>query len=180
MLGEVAHRLFLLLEHDRPVGILERSERTFGLVEVIERLRRGDERAAIFAAGARIGLDRLAHLSAAQQLPGLVDHRQLGHRAVEIAHDPQSEKHECGERDRAQFGLGRQVRQLEHRESGGKIDRAGAFEEATVSPASKERRHGIGKIAGERRGQAAQGGRDIVNRPFTLFCPPDRAHRGID
>src|SRR3546814_15696185 len=48
---EVRDGLGLLLKDQEPVAVLERRDRSFRLVIVVERLGGGDERRAIFAAG---------------------------------------------------------------------------------------------------------------------------------
>src|SRR3546814_8180536 len=58
VLFEIGDRFGLLLKDDEPVRILERRDGPGRLVIVVQRLGRGDQRSAIFAAGARIGLDR--------------------------------------------------------------------------------------------------------------------------
>ena len=63
---EVGNGLGLLLEDQHPVAVLERGRGPVRLVIVVEGLRRGRQCAAIFAAGAGIGLDELAHRPAFQ------------------------------------------------------------------------------------------------------------------
>src|SRR3546814_8941653 len=62
----IGDRLGLLLKDDEPVRILERRDGPGRLVIVVQRLGRGDQRRAIFAAGARIGFDEVGHRSEEQ------------------------------------------------------------------------------------------------------------------
>src|SRR3546814_1221190 len=67
----------LLLKDDEPVRILERRDGPGRLVIVVQRLGRGDQRSAIFAAGARIGFDEVGHRAAAQHLPRFIEEQGL-------------------------------------------------------------------------------------------------------
>ncbi len=173
---EIGDGLGLLLEDQHPVAVLERGRCPVGLVVVVERLGRGRERAAIFAAGAGIGLDEVAHRAALEHRPGLVDQQQLPDRPRAAGHRLAGHEHDRREHDAAQFFAGRQVGHLEHGEIMVEIEARLAFEKPAVSAARHVRcqrgrkvaRH-VGQLAGQRladigdRGRGALLGPDLVD-----------------
>src|SRR3546814_12834237 len=79
-LPEIRDCLGLLLQDQHPVAVLKRGARAVRLVIVIQGLGRGCERAPVFAGGAGIGLDEIAHRAALQHRPSLVAQQPLAGR----------------------------------------------------------------------------------------------------
>src|SRR3546814_2777615 len=86
------------------------------LVIVIQGLGRGCERAPVFAGGAGIGLDEIAHRAALQHRPSLVDQQQLAGRSRGPRHGLARHEHDRRKNDASKLLAAREVTHLEQRE----------------------------------------------------------------
>src|SRR3546814_5336508 len=84
------------------------------LVIVIQGLGRGCERAPVFAGGAGIGLDEIAHRAALQHRPSLVDQQQLAGRSRGPRHGLARHEHDRRKNDASKLLAAREVRSEEH------------------------------------------------------------------
>src|SRR3546814_17356341 len=87
------------------------------LVIVIQGLGRGCERAPVFAGGAGIGLDEIAHRAALQHRPSLVDPQQLAGRSRGPRHGLARPEHVRRKNDASKTLASRAVNTRSHREN---------------------------------------------------------------
>ena len=146
----------------------------------MDRLRGSDQRAAIFAAGARIGLDEVGHRPALQHLPGLIDDQRFRDRAVHPAHNLRGNEHDRGQHDAAQLHPGRKVRELEHGKIGRQIKVGIAKEELPVGALGRERQQRGRQIIGEGMLVALEGLHHVIDCAVPPMGVPHKIDRLVD